>query len=131
MDGGSAFVDAVDFVGHNFYIDVFEDPVDLAVIPARVEQVLRELRCRDLLIAGIPASVPIRVTENGWPTGSNPLTGAPRTDEHQTAVIDTVVRAVHRVAGELNVTHYILFGLRDADSSQPGLFHQFGILRDD
>jgi hypothetical protein len=38
---------------------------------------------------------------------------------------------VHRLAADLNVTHYMLFGLRDADSSKPDPFHQFGILRDD
>ena len=27
--------------------------------------------------------------------------------------------------------HYVLFGLRDAASSKPDLFHQFGIMRDD
>src|SRR4029079_2164190 len=47
------------------------------------------------------------------------------------AVIDTVVRTVHRVSDELHTTHFMLFGLRDADSSKPDLFHQFGIMRDD
>jgi hypothetical protein len=129
--GGPTFVDAVDFVGHNFYVDVFEDPVELAMVPDRVEHVLRELRSRHLVSAGISASVPIRVTENGWPIGNNPLTSASRTCERQADVIGTVVRTVHRLAGDLNITHYMLFGLRDADSSQPDLFHQFGILRDD
>jgi hypothetical protein len=31
----------------------------------------------------------------------------------------------------LHVTHWELFTLRDADSSQPDLFHNFGILRAD
>ena len=76
---GQAFAESVDFVGHNFYIDVFEeDPLELAVIPGRVEEILRDLRLRDLAAAGIPSSVPIRVTENGWPTGANPLNGARR-----------------------------------------------------
>jgi hypothetical protein len=129
--GGSEFVEAVDFVGHNFYVDVFEESVDLADIPARVEQVLRGLRFRDLTAAGIPAAVPIRVTENGWPTGTNPFTNAPRTGERQADVLDAVIRTIHRLADETNVTHYMLFGLRDADSSKPDLFHQFGIVRDD
>ena len=73
----------------------------------------------------------IRVTENGWPTGTNPFTGATRTDERQSEVIEAVVRTVHRLAGELNITHYTLFGLRDADSSKADLFHHFGVLRDD
>ena len=129
--GGAAFLNAVDFVGHNFYVDVFEDPIELAIIPARVEQVLRDLRGRDLDSARLPPSVSIRVTENGWPTGANPFTGATRTDERQSEVIDAVIRTVHRLAGELNITQYTLFGLRDADSSKLDLFHNFGVLRDD
>jgi hypothetical protein len=126
-----AFAKSVDFVGHNFYVDVFEDPVDLAVIPARVGEILRSLRLRDLAVAGIPASVPIRVTENGWPTGTNPLSGARRSPERQAEVINAIVGAVHRLREELNISHYMLFGLRDADSSEPDLFHQFGIMHDD
>ncbi len=81
--------------------------------------------------ARIPASVPIRVTENGWPTGTNPLTGVERSYGRQAEVLDTLVRPVDRATAELNVTHYTLFGLRDADSGPPDLFHQFGIRRDD
>jgi hypothetical protein len=129
--GGAAFVDAVAFVGHNFYVDVFEEPVPVELVPGRVEQVLHDLRRRDLPLAGFPSSLPIRVTENGWPTGVNPLTGATRSEARQANIIDAIVRAVHGRAKELNVTHYMLFGLRDADSAKPDPFHQFGILRDD
>jgi hypothetical protein len=128
---GPAFAGSVDFVGHNFYVDVFEDPVELAAIPGRVEELLGDLRLKDLATAGIPASVPIRITENGWPTGTNPLNGTPRSPARQAEVIDAVVRTVHRLRRELNISHYMLFGLRDADSSEPDLFHQFGIMRDD
>jgi hypothetical protein len=38
---------------------------------------------------------------------------------------------VHARREELNVTHWELFTLRDADSSRDSLFHQFGVLRDD
>jgi hypothetical protein len=31
----------------------------------------------------------------------------------------------------VNISHYKLFGLRDADSSKEDLFHQYGIMRDD
>jgi exo-beta-1,3-glucanase (GH17 family) len=130
--GGSALVDAVDFVGHNFYVDVFEDePLQPAAIAVRIEQTVRDLRVRDLPIAGFPATVPIRVTENGWPTGTNPLTGTVRTEARQREVIPVILRTLHGLAAELNITHYMLFGLRDADSAEPDLFHQFGILRDD
>lgn len=128
---GPAFTGSVDFVGHNFYVDVFEEPLELAAIPGRVEGLLQDLRLRDLATAGIPASVPIRITENGWPTGTNPLTGTCRSLARQAEVIDAVVRTVHRLRRELNISHYMLFGLRDADSSEPDLFHQFGIMHDD
>ena len=81
--GGRPLMEAVDFVGHNFYVDVFERPIDLDEVAVRVETTLRQLRFRDLDGAGIPASVPIRVTENGWPTGTNPFTGTPRMYERQ------------------------------------------------
>jgi len=72
-------------VGRNFSIDVFEPPVPLKVVPARVRAVLGDLRHRDLPAAGLDEAVPIRVTENGWPTGTNPLTGEQRADERRTA----------------------------------------------
>jgi hypothetical protein len=126
-----SFRDAVDFVGHNFYVDVFEEPLPRDQIARSVERILCELRERNLVTAGIPHDIPIRVTENGWPTGVNPLDHSDRTYEAQADVLDIVIRAVDRLRSELNITHYDLFGLRDADSSNDELFHQFGILRDD
>ena len=46
-------------------------------------------------------------------------------------VLETVLRAVHARRAELNVTHWELFTLRDADSSNDDLFYNFGIMRDD
>jgi hypothetical protein len=105
--------------------------MELAAIPARVDGILQDLRTRDLAVAGIPPSVPIRVTENGWPTGTNPLNNTDRSPQRQAEVLERVIRTVHRRRHELNITHYVLFGLRDADSSKADLFHQFGILHDD
>ena len=42
-----------------------------------------------------------------------------------------MLRAVHARRHELNVTHWELFALRDADSTRANPFHQFGIVRDD
>lgn len=130
--GGRRFVDSLDFVGHNFYVDVFEDtPLELTEIPARVERTLRNLREVDMAKAGIPDTVAIRVTENGWPTGRNPFTQLDRTDQRQTEVLEAVIRTVSRLQEELNISHYVLFGLRDADSAKEDLFHHFGIVHDD
>jgi hypothetical protein len=75
--------------------------------------------------AGIQGSTPIRVCENGWPTGPD------RPERRQAEVLDTVLRGVHARRHELNVTHWELFALRDADSARANPFYQFGIVRDD
>jgi hypothetical protein len=130
--GGELFIDSVDFVGHNFYVDVFdEQPIDLKDIPASVERTLRNLREIHLHTAGIPSSVPIRVTENGWPTGKNPITNRERSYEHQSKILEVIIQTIYKLRSELNISHYELFGLRDADSNKEDLFHQYGIMRDD
>ncbi|MGI8902518.1 MAG: hypothetical protein ACR2IP_02405 [Solirubrobacteraceae bacterium] len=90
-----------------------------------LEWVLRSYRERALPIAGIDGSVPIRICENGWPTGPG------RPEERQAQVLETVIRAVNDLRAELNITHWELFTLRDADSAKDDLFHRFGIMRDD
>jgi hypothetical protein len=126
-----AFLRSVDFVGHNFYVDVFEEePVAIGQIPAVVDSILSALRTR-MSELGLPPTVPIRVTENGWPTGINPVTSRVRSAEQQSKVLETIIRAISDQRQNHNVSHYSLFGLRDADSSNDSLFHQYGILRDD
>jgi hypothetical protein len=51
------------------YPDVFGGRIEQADLDPAVAGVLRTLRCEALPLAGIPASTPIRVCENGWPTG--------------------------------------------------------------
>ncbi len=51
--------------------------------------------------------------------------------ERQAAVLETVIRTIHEHRAQFNITHYEHFVLRDADSSNPDLFYQFGLLRDD
>src|SRR5262249_25520009 len=86
---------------------------------------LQAMRQSWLPAAGIPASVPVHVAENGWPTSPD------WTYAQQAAALETIIRTVHDYRGNYHVTHYRLFDLRDADSSNPDIFYQFGILRDD
>lgn len=123
--GGSDFAAALDYAGIDMYPDVFGPPVGLDGLPGAVDWVLRTYRERDLAGAGIPATVPIRICENGWPTGPD------RPEDRQADVLETVLRSVVALRDELNVTHWELFTLRDADSSQDGIFYNFGIMRDD
>jgi hypothetical protein len=123
--GGAAFAAALDYAGIDMYPDVFGPRFGLDQLPGVVDWLLRTYRERDLAVAGVPATVPIRICENGWPTGPD------RPEELQADVFETILRTVHALRAELNVTHWELFTLRDADSSKDGLFHRFGILRDD
>jgi hypothetical protein len=86
---------------------------------------LLSLRHQARPIAGIDTATPIRICENGWPTGPG------RAGHRQAEVLDTMLRAIHARRRELNITHWELFALRDADTSRDDPFHQFGIVRDD
>jgi len=119
-----AFLDALDYIGLDFFPDVFRPiaPDNLGRAVAAVLTAFRETSAR----AGhIPRSVPIHIGENGWPTGPH------RPEERQAAVLETIVRTVDAQRGPCNVTHYEFFDLRDADSSKPDIFDHFGLLRDD
>lgn len=123
--GGAQFAAAVDYAGIDIYPDVFGPRISPDELPAVVDRLLRDFRERALTTAGIAPSVPIRICENGWPTGPD------RPEEQQANVLERVVRTVHALREDLNITHWELFTLRDADSSKNDLFHRFGVLRDD
>jgi hypothetical protein len=108
----------------DFFPDVFR-PIAPDTLGGAVAAVLAGFRETSARAGHIPPSVPIHIGENGWPTGPH------RPDERQAAVLETVVRTVDAQRAPCNVTHYELFALRDADSSKPDIFDQFGLLRDD
>jgi hypothetical protein len=126
--GRRPFVEALDYVGLDFFPDVFRpaapdgQPGDLRQM---VVSVLRAMRESWMPAAGIPESVPLHIAENGWPTSPD------RSYERQAAALETIIRTIHDHRGRYHITHYQLFDLRDADSSHPDIFYQFGILRDD
>ena len=122
--GGARFAGALDYVGLDFFPDVFR-PVPAAELGETVAGVLAHFRERCLPAAGIAGSVPIHVTEHGWPTGPD------RSPARQAEVLETVVRAVAERAEPLHITTYEHFSLRDADSSQPDPMCRFGLLDSD
>lgn len=123
--GGSDFGAALDYAGIDAYPGVFGPRLTPDQLPGVVEWGLRTFRERDLTGAGIPASVPIRICENGWPTGPD------RPEDEQADALEAVIRTAASLRETLNVTHWELFTLRDADTSRDGLFYHFGVLRDD
>jgi hypothetical protein len=122
---GADLAGAADYAGLDMYPDVFGPRLAPADLDGAVDWLLRSFRHLTLPLIGIGPETPIRVCENGWPTGPD------RSEERQAEVLEAVLRAVHARAGELNVTHWELFALRDADSSKDDLFHNFGVLHDD
>ncbi len=125
--GGQSFLDALDYVGFDFFPDVFRPLADAseATLRRAVAGVLSHFRNVNLAAGNIPQTCPIHITENGWPTGPT------RTYERQAAVLELVIRTIHEHRVQFNITHYELFALRDANSSNPDLLAQFGLLCDD
>ena len=123
--GGKPFVDALDWIGLDAYPGTFFPPAEQ---PGEerdgMVNAFSQLRCWSA-IPGIPASVPIHVNENGWPTSPT------RSPERQATAAAAMLGAVNDFRGTYNVTDYRWHNLRDADSSDPRQEQQYGILRDD
>jgi len=130
--GGSTFIDCLDYVGLDFFPDVFR-----AVAPdgeegdlkSSVIHIVETMRETWLPSAGIPASVPIHIAETGWPTGPR------RSEQRQSVVLETIIRTLYHVRQRFNIARYTMFALRDADSSnlevESNIFYHFGLMRDD
>lgn len=116
------FLECLDYVGLDFFPDVFRPARDIDEV---VTGVLESMRGEWLTTNGFPGSIPIHITEHGWPTGTG------RSPERQAEVIEAVVRAAHAASEDLNIGRYTLFSLRDADharaDSADDLFSFFGI----
>ncbi|AYB33949.1 hypothetical protein [Chryseolinea soli] len=118
-----AFYDALDYVGLDFFPDVFR-PIAGEDLEGPITGLIAMFRA-DIGQAGIRSTIPLHITENGWPTHHD------RTEQRQAAQLEKIIRIVHRHRETFHITHYELFALRDADSNVQDLFYQFGILRDD
>jgi hypothetical protein len=118
------FHEALDYVGLDFFPDVFR-PIAADRLAAVVAGAVAGFRRDSLPRAGIGAPVPIRICECGWSTGPG------RSEQRQAEVLETAVRTLAGLRGELNLAGYGCFGLRDANSAGNSLFDGFGLLRDD
>lgn len=123
--GGQPFVEALDYVALDFFPGVFAPLPPTVTLADAVRVVLHQFRHVNLPAAGIPATLPICIGENGWPTSPT------RSYEQQALALETIIRTIYTNRQEFNISGYELFDLRDADSSQDDIFYQFGLLRDD
>ncbi|MER7970809.1 hypothetical protein ABTX35_17765 [Streptomyces sp. NPDC096080] len=121
--GGAEFTDALDYVGLDFFPDVFH-PVAASDLAGAVEGLLRHHREAVLAPAGL-GRLPLHITEHGWPTGPG------RPEHRQADVVETVVEALAAQRERLHLSGYTHFALRDADTAGAGLFHRFGLTTDD
>jgi hypothetical protein len=122
--GSHAFIDALDYVGLDFFPDVFR-PVPADDLAGAVAGVLGHFREANLASGGIGSAIPIRITENGWPTS------AARSPVRQAEVLKTVVGVVHDLRGKLNITQFECFALRDAVGGRPNALIEWGLLQAD
>ena len=70
-------------------------------------------------VAGIPATVPLHIEENGFPT-SEPT----RTYARQAQIAENMIRTF--LSGNYNLHDYRWFNLRDGDSTSPNFQQQYG-----
>ncbi len=123
-----SFLNALDYVGLDFFPDVFRrlapdgEPGDLR---SSVEAVLKHYREVNLKTGNIPPSIPIHIGENGWATGTG------RSYERQAVTLETIVNTIYQHRTAFNVTHYEYHSLRDANSAKTELLYQLGLMRDD
>jgi hypothetical protein len=127
--GGAAFRRALDWVGIDSYPGTW-GPVlptnpDLASgVRQATADALNSLRNTYMPLAGIPRTVPIHVSESGYPTGPG------RGTEQQSTVLKAGVRAVSDYRASYNVTDFRWFDLRDANSSSASFEDQYGLTSD-
>ena len=104
---------AVDWIGLDAYPGTVFPPVEAPGGDRDgMVNAMSSLRCF-ARIPGIPASVPMKVEENGWPTFPG------RSEAMQAEVLRAMVGAVHDFRGTYNVTDYRWFNLRDGDTAAP------------
>ena len=123
--GGKPFVSALDWIGVDAYPGTFFPPSTAPGTERNfIVNALSLLRCYSQG-AGIPASVPIQVQENGFPTGAG------RSYERQAQTLEAMVRAFHDYRGTYNVSDYRWFNLRDADTGSPNFQQHYGLMEDE
>jgi hypothetical protein len=128
--GGKQFVDSLDWVGLDAYPGTFFPPAlppDGSAGDARdaMLNAMSVLRDCYMPLAGIGKSVPMHVSENGYPTGVG------RDEAEQVSKLRAMVQAVNDYRRNYNVTDYRWFSLRDTDTASPNFQLHYGLLRDD
>jgi hypothetical protein len=125
--GGRAFVGALDWVGLDIYPGTWgpaiSGPLSRGTTTA-LDTALSELRRTYLPLAGIPFTVPLHISESGYPTGPG------RTTAMQVQALTAAVTAVQAGRSQFDISDYRWFDLRDADSASSSFQSQYGLMTD-
>ena len=124
---GGDFHDAIDYVGLQIYPGLVWPPAPRPGVSAGEETIeaLTLIRRCYMPKAKLGDDVDLWVSENGYATNLG------RTEADQATALDSTVRDLHRYAGELGISDYRWFNLRDNNSKGTDLFAAVGLLRDD
>lgn len=124
--GGPKLVRAVDWVGLDAYPGTIFPPVETGPngYADGMVNAMSVLRDCSMPVAGLQ-DVPVRVEENGWPTGPA------RSEADQATALEQMVGAVNRFRGSYGVSDYRWFDLRDHNTSSLNFQQHYGLLRDD
>ncbi len=122
-----AFRRALSYVGVQVYPGLVWPPVPLPGRTAgdEIAEALTLVRDCYMPQAHIGDGTDLWVSENGYPTNLG------RTEATQATDLATTLEAVHAYSGELGITDYRYFNLRDNTSTGTDLFAAVGLLRDD
>jgi hypothetical protein len=121
------FRKAVDYVGLQVYPHLVWPPFERPGVSAgeEVAEALTLLRGCYMPKAGLGPGVDVWVSENGYATNLGRSAGEQQTE------LETTLESVHEYSGELGISDYRYFNLRDNNSDGPDLFDAVGVLEDD
>jgi hypothetical protein len=122
-----AFRRALDYVGLQVYPGLVWPPAPIPTRSAGDEVVEALTLLRDCYMpkAGLGRKVDLWVSENGYATNLG------RSELSQQRALAATLRSVHDYSGELGISDYRYFNLRDNRSAGTDLFDAVGLLRDD
>jgi len=126
--GGATFVKDLDWVGIDVYPGTWQALPTGVSFASGVSQVMTQAialtRGTYMRLAGIPATVPIQISETGYPTGPT------RTYAAEQTALQSEVTGVLSARTTYNVSAMQFFDLRDAITNSTVFADQYGLMTD-